>query len=280
MDFLQNKTVFQFRLIVILFMLPSFSLWSAETILLKDGASIKGKVTGQNEKIITIRMENGSVQTLSKNGVLKVIYKDVSEEEAKRIRKEEEAKIRESKSTGDKKKIKKDTILSKSEIRNFRTRSRWDLIWRSAVLPGWGHYKINHKKIGIFYGALFWGGIVLTVLSTEEIERKKSEYKDAALIGQISENLLIREAILNGKRSEYKKSVDEYENIVIGTVLIYFIQLTHSYFTGVNWEKEKIVAPGGAILPKGIQLDSMRETNFLNSKMTDWRAEVRYNWFF
>ncbi|EMY14477.1 hypothetical protein LEP1GSC043_2918 [Leptospira weilii str. Ecochallenge] len=65
-----------------------------------------------------------------------------------------------------------------------------------------------------------------------------------------------------------------------GTVLIYFIQLTHSYFTGVNWEKEKIVAPGGAILRKGIQLDSMRETNFLNSKMTDWRAEVRYNWFF
>ncbi|EMF80466.1 hypothetical protein LEP1GSC188_5181 [Leptospira weilii serovar Topaz str. LT2116] len=224
-------------------------------------------------------MENGSVQTLSKNGVLKVIYKDVSEEEAKRIRKEEEAKIRESKWTGDKK-IKKDTILSKSEIRNFRTRSRWDLVWRSAVFPGWGHYTINRKKIGIFYGALFWGGIVLTVLSTEEIERKKSEYKDAALIGQISENLLLREAILNGRRSEYKKSLDEYENIVIGTVLIYFIQLTHSYFTGVNWEKGKIVASGGAILRKGIQLDSMRETNFLNSKMTDWRAEVRYNWFF
>ncbi|WP_078129917.1 LA_0442/LA_0875 N-terminal domain-containing protein [Leptospira alexanderi] len=280
MDFLQNRTIFPFRLIVILFMFLSFPLWSAQTILLKDGTSIKGKVTGQNEKIITIRMENGSVQTLSKNGVLKVIYKNVSEEEAKRIRKEEEAKIRESKSTGDKKRIKKDTILSKSEIRNFRTRSRWDLVWRSSVLPGWGHYKVDRKKIGIFYGVLFWGGIVLTVLSTEEIERKKSEYKDAALIGQISENLLIREAILNGKRSEYKKSVDEYENIVIGTVLIYFIQLTHSYFTGVNWEKEKIVAPGGAILPKGIQLDSMRETNFLNSKMTDWRAEVRYNWFF
>ncbi|QDK23180.1 LA_0442/LA_0875 N-terminal domain-containing protein [Leptospira weilii] len=280
MDFLQNRMIFPFRSIVILFMFSSFSLWSAQTILLKDGTSIKGKVTVQNEKIITIRMENGSVQTLSKNGVLKVIYKDVSEEEAKQIRKKEEAKTREFKSTGDKKKIKKDTILSKSEIRNFRTRSRWDLIWRSAVLPGWGHYKINHKKIGIFYGALFWGGIVLTVLSTEEIERKKSEYKDAALVGQISENLLIREAILNGKRSEYKKSVDEYENIVTGTVLIYFIQLTHSYFTGVNWEKEKIVAPGGAILRKGIQLDSMRETNFLNSKMTDWRAEVRYNWFF
>ncbi|EMF43699.1 hypothetical protein LEP1GSC151_3524 [Leptospira interrogans serovar Grippotyphosa str. LT2186] len=89
--------------------------------------------------------------------------------------------------------------------------------------------------------------------------------------------------IVHEKRSEYKKSIDDYQNLTMGTVLVYLIQLTHSYFTGIDWEREEItITPQGSILKKGIQLDSMRETNFLNSesKVFGWKMEVRYSWFF
>lgn len=97
--------------------------------------------------------------------------------------------------------------------------------------------------------------------------RKKSEYENSARIGQISDYALIREMIVHKKRSEYKKSIDDYQNLTMGTILVYLIQLTHSYFTGIDWEKEEIaITPQGSILKKGIQLDSMKETNFLNSE--------------
>lgn len=89
--------------------------------------------------------------------------------------------------------------------------------------------------------------------------------------------------IVHEKRSEYKKSIDDYQNLAMGTVLVYLIQLAHSYFTGIDWEKEEItITPQGSILRKGIQLDSIRETNFLNSesRVFGWKAEIQYNWFF
>lgn len=157
------------------------------------------------------------------------------------------------------------------------------MVWRSAVFPGWGHYKADRKKIGIVYVSFFWFGAMLTLIASDRIEEKKTEYENSARIGQFSDYALIREMIVHEKRSEYKKSIDDYQNLAMGTVLVYLIQLAHSYFTGIDWEKEEIaITPQGSILRKGIQLDSIRETNFLNSesRVFGWKAEIQYNWFF
>jgi hypothetical protein len=49
---------------------------SAENILLKKGGSIQGKIVEQNQKQIKIKKEDGSIATISKNQILKVIYRD------------------------------------------------------------------------------------------------------------------------------------------------------------------------------------------------------------
>ncbi|MCH1910696.1 hypothetical protein L9Z41_16450 [Leptospira noguchii] len=273
---LQNQT----KWISIFLFLLSFPLLSQQIILLKNGTSIRANVTSQNEKNIIIRTKDGNVQILSKKGVLKVIYKDVNEEEAKRIRKEEEIKIQEAKPAEDKRKIEDEVPV---ETKATGNRTRWNLVWRSAVFPGWGHYKANRKKIGIVYTSFFWSGVILTLIASDRIGGKKTEYENSARIGQVSDYALIREMIVHEKRSEYKKSIDDYQNLAMGTVLVYLIQLTHSYFTGIDWEKEEIaITPQGSILRKGIQLDSIRETNFLNSesRVFGWKAEIQYNWFF
>ncbi|EMJ93266.1 LA_0442/LA_0875 N-terminal domain-containing protein [Leptospira alstonii] len=284
--FLKNRTTFPLRLIFISFIFLSLPLWSAQTILLKNGTSVKGDVTGQNENNITVRLEDGSVQTFSKKGILKVIYKDINEEEAKRIRQEEETKIREAKTAEEKKQIQEKSIFTQSEGKGLGQKNRWSLVWRSAVLPGWGHYKADRKKTGIAYGALFWGSLFLTMTAAKNVKNTKSEYENVSAAVQLlpSDQIpALRQWIVSGKRSEYKKSIDDYEKVATGTVLIYLIQLANSYFTGIIWEKEEIaVTPTGAILQKGIQLDSMRESNVFNSGSGSlgWRAEVRYNWFF
>ncbi|EMY79788.1 hypothetical protein LEP1GSC060_1412 [Leptospira weilii serovar Ranarum str. ICFT] len=122
--------------------------------------------------------------------------------------------------------------------------------------------------------------------AAKNVKNAKSQYEDVSAVVQLlpSDQIpILGQLIVSGKRSEYKKSIDEYEKVATGTVLIYLIQLANSYFTGIRWEKEEVaVTPTGVILQKGIQLDSMRESNVFHSGsgVIGWRAEVRYNWFF
>ncbi|WP_394854575.1 LA_0442/LA_0875 N-terminal domain-containing protein [Leptospira ellisii] len=280
------------KIILLLFLpflliLTSQSVWGAQTILLKNGTSLKGDVTGQNEKTITVRTEDGSVKTFSKKSILKVIYKDVNDEEVKRIRQEEERKLQEAKTADEKKKIEEQAVVVPEPVKTGGSRSRWSLVWRSAVLPGWGHWKAERKKTSIVYGSLFWGGVVFTAISANQIQQKKSEYDQSTLIAQFSGDLIFGEWYVSDKRAAYKKSIHDYQNAAAGTALIYLIQLTHSYFTGVSWEQEEtVLSPQGEILKKGLQLDSYREWSQGNaaalnsSSASGWRAEARYNWFF
>jgi hypothetical protein len=68
---------------------------SAENILLKKGGSIQGKIVEQNQKQIKIKKEDGSIATISKNQILKVIYRDkITKIEEEKLRKAEEAKLK------------------------------------------------------------------------------------------------------------------------------------------------------------------------------------------
>lgn len=77
-------------LILVYFLL--LPLQAVQTILLKEGKSIKGIVTNQNVDSVEIDTQNGKHMVISKKSVLKIIYKDLAEAEEERIRKEEEEK--------------------------------------------------------------------------------------------------------------------------------------------------------------------------------------------
>ncbi|MCG6144451.1 LA_0442/LA_0875 N-terminal domain-containing protein [Leptospira bandrabouensis] len=71
-----------------------FPLSAVQTILLKQGKSIKGIVTNQNVDSVEVDTQNGKHMVISKKTVLKIIYKDIAESEEEIIRKEEEEKRR------------------------------------------------------------------------------------------------------------------------------------------------------------------------------------------
>lgn len=87
-----NKLTF---LILIYFFL--FPLQAVQTILLKEGKSIKGIVTNQNVDSVEIDAQNGKHMVISKKSVLKIIYKDLAEADEEKIRKEEEEKRKQEK---------------------------------------------------------------------------------------------------------------------------------------------------------------------------------------
>ncbi len=68
------------------------SLFAVHTILLKQGKTIKGTVSNQNLDNLEIQSQDGQKIIIPKKSVLKIIYKDLAEEEESNIRKSEEQK--------------------------------------------------------------------------------------------------------------------------------------------------------------------------------------------
>nr|WP_246834147.1 hypothetical protein [Leptospira bourretii] len=100
-------------LLIIFLCLVTLPLFAVNTVILKNGKTLKGKVTDQNERGLTVQTAEGS-QTVSKSQILKVIYKDVSEQEAEKIRIAEEKKLRE-KEEKEKAKLEKERLLAEAK---------------------------------------------------------------------------------------------------------------------------------------------------------------------
>jgi hypothetical protein len=87
-----SKSILNKKLFLCLLIFLS-NIVDAQTILLKNGGIIKGQISGQDLESIAITEENGTIRSLSKKTILKVINREASIDELDKIRKEEEAKI-------------------------------------------------------------------------------------------------------------------------------------------------------------------------------------------
>ncbi|MDF3818837.1 hypothetical protein P3G55_02940 [Leptospira sp. 96542] len=216
--------------IFVLFILAT-QVFAINTVILKNGTNVKGTVIGQDDKGLTIKSADGTNQTYSKNQILKVIYKDLSEQEAASIRIAEEKKIKEKEEKERLKKekeeqlanerekkrleeeIKKQDILSKTEeekIRNMREKEakaeadwlanrklgpskatmncggKWNILWRSALLPGWGQWCAGNKGSAIGFAGAFLGTTYYTLgtLQTSN-DNTKNQYENLSLLNQL-----------------------------------------------------------------------------------------------
>lgn len=70
-------------------------LSASQTVLLKNGKSMKGTIVSQDADGLTIESEEGDRSMIPKSILLKVIYREVDEVEKEKIRKEEEEKLAE-----------------------------------------------------------------------------------------------------------------------------------------------------------------------------------------
>ncbi|MCB1189084.1 MAG: hypothetical protein H7A23_22880 [Leptospiraceae bacterium] len=133
-----------------------------------------------------------------------------------------------------------------------RKRSRWDIVKRSAVFPGWGHDYAREEKAGDFYRFTFLTTLLFGGLATLDVESKRDQYKvqrndklitNGLLFGSnssLSGFMLWQPIASYNKKMEALSLEEKMGNIMLaGTVGIYIIQLTHAYFTGVEWEKTK-----------------------------------------
>ncbi|EQA64080.1 LA_0442/LA_0875 N-terminal domain-containing protein [Leptospira alexanderi] len=175
------------------FVIATFSI-SAETVLLQEGGSFRGKVVTQNQKTITIQTKEGK-RVIPKREVLKVIYKDVNEAEEEKIRNIEIQKLEEEKLSKQ-----KDHELKKQQIEEERFRkekeeteknkplppsllkepevSRAGALARSAVLPGWGQWASGRKFAAILYPTLFLAAGYAVYENNRKYIVAKKEYEN------------------------------------------------------------------------------------------------------
>lgn len=87
--------------------------------------------------------------------------------EQEKIALEKEKESKQDKSISDKDKQTEDDLLTESEkdplLDETRDYSLTSMMWRQALIPGWGHYHAGHKKTGAFYflGTLVFAGVAV-----------------------------------------------------------------------------------------------------------------------
>ncbi|AXR62781.1 LA_0442/LA_0875 N-terminal domain-containing protein [Leptospira mayottensis] len=179
----------------VVFLIVVFSI-SAETVLLQEGGSYRGKVITQNQKTITIQTKEGK-RVIPKREVLKVIYKDINEAEEEKVRNIEIQKLEEEKLSKQ-----KDHELKKQQMEEERLRkereemeknnpfplppslpkepeiSRAGALARSAVLPGWGQWASGRKFAAILYPTLFLAAGYAVYENNRKYVVAKKEYEN------------------------------------------------------------------------------------------------------
>lgn len=179
-------------------------VFSAQSILLKNGKVLKGSVIDQNESSITVRFSNGKTETLQKRSVLKVIYKDVSQREAEKIRKQELAKERaelqrkreaeqreKARKEEEAKKQAEEKRLAAEKERQSREQNQsipennvdgLQVLWRDAVLPGYGQWYAGYRIqdwgwTHYIAPGLFWVSVLAGVEANNEYQTAKHSYQ-------------------------------------------------------------------------------------------------------
>jgi hypothetical protein len=75
------------------FLVIPWNLYSIQSILLKTGKTVRGTIVEQTDTILTLDLGNGKKELIEKTKILKVVYKELTLEEEKKIRIIEDNKL-------------------------------------------------------------------------------------------------------------------------------------------------------------------------------------------
>lgn len=248
---MKSKPILKFTIIIFLVAQGIFS----ETILLRNGTIITGKLKSQSIKEIVVFID-GKEEKISKDLVFRVLYRDLSEEEAKKTMlaeidklnpTEKEKLLSEIKDKSMMKEIEKKTI-GKEKVELI---TKWGLVWRSALVPGWGHIKAEHYKTGFFYGVIFYGSLLSTAYFTNQLNQAIKErdekintntFLTLGAGGPASAILLFAGGATSTADDDQK--ILAYRGLLYGSagaaLGVYIIQLINVYVLGVRIEKSRV----------------------------------------
>lgn len=334
-----------------LLILLSFPLLAVNTVILKNGKTLKGKVTDQNERGLTVQTAEGA-QTISKSQILKVIYKDVSDQEAEKIRIAEEKKLKE-KEEKEKAKLEKERLLAEAKEqkrleeeaklaeqtrlaeeknketqaeREARAEAEWlatrklgpspaasqcggrlALIWRSAIIPGWGQYCGGYTVSAGTFGTLFFGTLLYSLgpLRTGE-QNAKSHYDSMVLLNQIggpgtrfnAQNVSLPSEFIGGfvetsitedliakSKNEAKEANAKYLAGLGTAGIIYITNVVHTFMIGRDrYPDRPTVSTGGKQFKDGLDWETGWDKPYsitgIRPQTNSVYAEVRYSILF
>lgn len=203
---------------------------SADTVTLKDGTVLQNVRTFLGGSSLFVVFKDGSVRAVLKSEVRtymreEVLWKTEAPPPAPAAAKE--------------------TALPAGDS---GMRSQWSLVWRSALLPGWGQLHAGRKSAGI--AAIAATGLTaLYALNRNQIMKlRRAEYRENItlflLLGVAVQpatplNVSYANAAVNGAAfKRYDASVTKYRNGAALFGLVYVLQAAHAYVTGVDWVNE------------------------------------------
>lgn len=163
-----------------------------------------------------------------------------------------------------------------------RKRSPWDLVWRSALFPGWGHRYAREEYTGNAYSTTI---IVLFGLqyfinyqanAAEDVAKvalfndavvKTYQYSSIGVPASYSSTFVLNgyatyETTMSAINSQ-RELASNFLNLAIG---LYVVQLVHSYFTGVEWSKvqPRDYSNEELLKPTGFNIKTKADTNYLS----------------
>mgnify|MGYP001795939595 CR=1 FL=1 len=185
-----------FTVLFILFFFPVALL--ADTVILRNGQRVTGKIVNQTRTTVVVRQANGRTRTIQKSNIRRITFGDApapdraKQEEARRKREEEarqkkeeeerlkrEEEQRKAEEEAAQREAAEEAARKAAEERERAERTTFGAFWRSALLPGWGQV-YQGRNIGWFYG----GAFVATgagILRYDQIYRSnRSAYEETA----------------------------------------------------------------------------------------------------
>ncbi|TGK79739.1 hypothetical protein EHQ23_17115 [Leptospira bourretii] len=235
---MQLKLNFKLSLFIVGNLLLTGSLFP-ETIILKTGKTFFGKVIEQNREFLKIKENNGNVLQFQKNEILKVTYKDLNTKEIKQIIDIETKKNQSSsnqvtetneKSDLDTKKQNQTFLSSEMSSPVIPKKIRWEVIGRSAIVPGWGQYHWNEPVRGSLYLIAFLGAAVHYNQAWNLHKEAKSEYQNdfrsLVIFTSGGSGFVLNLIDKNNLASDYRRTgnnLNTASDILIGVLLINLI---------------------------------------------------------
>ncbi|WP_000091876.1 LA_0442/LA_0875 N-terminal domain-containing protein [Leptospira interrogans] len=254
--------------IFVLIILFPLSL-TASTIVLKNGRTLQGKII-INQSRTEVQIEvNGKLQTISKAEISEINLKDPKKEESK----------------------KKEVITTQPPDHTNPTTTqlswqdtRWAITGRSAILPGWGQWKVGQKRWAIISFLLFASAALYANNCKEKAIAEENDYKinSTAItiaafadpnLNPITSDETVRATALitrifttaaatNPYFNSYDRATSQYNQAQWLLGAIYGLQLIHTFLLAKDYQKLQTLLSDPS--PEGWKFSTLVVRNQMN----------------
>ncbi|MDV6235603.1 4-hydroxy-3-methylbut-2-enyl diphosphate reductase [Leptospira ellisii] len=212
---------------------------TASTVILKNGKTLQGKIVNQSRTEVQIEV-NGKVQIIPKSEISEINLKDPKKEDPKKV-------------------VTKQQETKTEEPSPAWKETKWTLTARSALLPGWGQWRMGQKKWAVISFALFAGSAFYTISSKQKADAEEANYKSNSVaitmaafsdptLNPVTSDSTVRDAALvarlivtttatNPYFESYNQAIQQYNQAQWLLGAIYGLQLIHTFLFARDFEK-------------------------------------------